>query len=142
MRTRTSRYDDSAEGALDRSRTPRAGTPASRAQSLSSQVLDLQRLAGNAAATQAIAAARPQGAPGRDAPPSAAPVVTVQRKVGFEFESSPWSPWRLLVGRRAADASQDTGAAVEPAARKAVLEHGAGFTLEADDTPGPTESNL
>jgi hypothetical protein len=127
-------------------------------------MLRLQRLAGNTTVTRTIIAMRlpDDDRPADDAAtPTEQPSPThpatrqstgtlaasVQRKVGFEFESGAWSPWRHLRAQRPG-ARQVPGPAsgatdrVQPVPRKAVLENGNHFTLEADDSGGPTRSNL
>ena len=65
------------------------------------------------------------------APTGSVSSTPIQRKVGFEFEDSEWHPWYLWYFSR-----------LYPAERKKVLHHGAGYNLEADDTPGPNTSNI
>ncbi|GAA1184925.1 hypothetical protein GCM10009608_20830 [Pseudonocardia alaniniphila] len=124
----------------------------------------MQRLAGNAAVTRAIgdgrsadhgpSEARPmastrQSAPGnheaQKTPDTLA--ATIQRRVGFEFESSDWHPWRHVRGLQppaesAAGSASGTTDGVMPVERKALLQAGVNFGLEADDSGGPTRSNL
>jgi hypothetical protein len=115
----------------------------------------LRRLAETAAGTtqSGPSTRRSAGDPRVGEPGPGATQPAVQRKVGFEFESK-WSPWRHLRTTSAEGSDRSVpepptapdgalaGDQVEPVARKVVLESGAGFTLEADDTPGPTRSNL
>jgi hypothetical protein len=96
----------------------------------------LQRAAGNSSVGRLI---RQVGAPaGRKAPaePETGLPRALQRKIGFEFEDRTWHPWKFERG-----ASQGQSR-VNPVPRKDVLHAGTDFRLEADDTPGPSMSNI
>jgi hypothetical protein len=56
---------------------------------------------------------------------------TLQRAVGFELEDAFWRPWRRTWRNR-----------MYPVERQRVLHRGNGFELQADDSPGPTRSNI
>jgi len=84
---------------------------------------------------------RPRAAPARARPNAVAALhrqignravaATLQRAVGFEFEDSSWRPWRRgWFGR------------LYPVERQRVMHRGTGFELQADDSPGPTRSNI
>jgi hypothetical protein len=63
----------------------------------------------------------------------------IRRNVGFEFEDASWHPWR--VDRHQTHAIEGRPE-VRPVPRKHKLHLGSGFRLEADDTPGPKQSNI
>lgn len=86
------------------------------------------------AAARARAPARP---PLRPAVERRLPNRALQRRVGFEFEDASWRPWQL---KHTGWWSRTT--TVAPVPRQRVIDQGQGFELQADDTPGPKESNL
>lgn len=102
------------------------GAAAAVPQSMRFDLLGLQRAAGNAAVTYVLASRKSSAL----ATPAALPVV--QRRIGFEFEDRTWRPWKIDRGTRQ----------VSPVPRKHVLHAGTNYRLEADDTPGPTHSNV
>lgn len=124
---------------------PRDVGPTIRGNPRVLSVLAVQRTAGNRAVTQALG--RGSTAPGdgvaRTNRPEVRPfvpgqrTVSIQRKVGFEFEDGAWKPWKVDW-----DEARRRQPAVTPVPRKKVLQAGNGFRLEADDTPAPASSNI
>jgi len=71
---------------------------------------------------------------------------SIQRKVGFEFETGDWYAWKY-VGSKAPPSRNEPNnflpAMLRPAKRQVEpLHYGTGFELQADDSPGPTKSSL
>jgi hypothetical protein len=97
-------------------------------------VIALQRTAGNAAVARMLASR-----PGTGVTRCATGAGLIQRSIGFEFEDGSWHPWKVDRGQVIPATGRQK---VTPVPRKHKLHLGSRFRLEADDTPGPRESNI
>jgi hypothetical protein len=59
----------------------------------------------------------------------------LQRRVGFEFEDNSWRPWQIKWNWIRSNQ-------VVPVPRQKSVDRGPGFEIQADNTPGPSHSNL
>lgn len=121
--------------------------PVARADALAGQLARCVARRVEDCAQTAASATGAEADAGTPAPAMPAPRggPLLQRKVGFEFESGDWSAWRYGGTREPPGRDEPNNylpSMLHPAKRQETMHTGTGFELQADDTPGPTLSNI
>lgn len=96
-----------------------------------SAIVALQRTVGNQAVRRLLHQSGKPPTQQRRSTPSTIKGGPVQRRIGFEFETTDYTPY-----------IHPTGQAQRPAARKEVLHQGTQFNLEGDDSTGASSPSI